>query len=244
MPDLPQINPMADAITGGPASDRLAAHTRIGKVTALDSSLAEATVQYGLDGTVEAVAIPEHHWLRGHQPTVGEYVLVAVQEGDYCILGKPETFFDFPPAVRVQRNVVGSSLGTGADTPLPWHETAYEYGAMWDASHVGVTGVAGTDVEIPLDGIYDIKGGAGFASTAGDGRRIVTLYKNTTPIARSEPIPSALLDANDWFGHVSTELDFVAGDAVQLKAYQSSGGPLALSTFIYPWMTVSWKRPL
>lgn len=210
-------------------------------MTALDTSLAEASVQYGQDGTAEVVVVPEHHWLRGHQPAVGEWVMVLSQEGDYFILGTPETFFDFPPAVRVQRNVTGSSLGTGSDTAIPWHEVAYEYGAMWDAAFVGVTGVAGTDVQIPLAGVYDLDACAGTV-TNGTGRRILTLFKNTTPIARSEPT-NAPPSGSAWYGSVSTQHTFAAGDSVQCKIFQSSGGALAFDSFIFANLGVSWKRP-
>ena len=177
-------------------------------------------------------------YLGSYTPLAGETVWVSQVGSDLLVLGAQGAHaVASPPSVRVQRNVVGASIGDSSDTPLPWHETAYDYGNMW---------TSGTDVDIPLDGIYDIKAGAGFVAHA-NGRRILTLYKNTTAIDRVEPAApttGGFSPTYDWVGNVSTEIDCVVGDAIQCKVYQTSGGGLALSSFVFPWMTVSWVRPL
>jgi hypothetical protein len=211
----------------------VAAHIRIGQVTAVDTVTLTATVAYGAGEGLTAIG--GHHWLRGAQPVVNNYVMIVSQDGDNWIAGVIATSTDHPPSVRVRRTTAGTGIPHNAETSVTWESTVYDYGDMW---------TSGANVVIPVEGIYALAGGVLMDSLNTTGRRVLTLYKNASPVVRSEPYPAPGSATLAWATSVATEIDCAAGDVITLKVYQSSGSTLPYNTFLLPWMTASWSRPL
>lgn len=235
MPANP-VDRLAATLTGEGTSPTAPARVRTGVVAAIDPTDVSASVTYG--SGANAVTIAGHRWLLGHQPDIGDIVRVHVQQGIFWILGSIAAAMTASaagtPAVRAERTSVGSAVANNSEVAVPFHAAAYNYGTMWA---VGTP----TDVVPAVAGVYDVKAGVSFDANA-TGRRIATIYVNGTPKARFEPHGAPGSATVAWAGNVSTELLLAAGDVVQVRVYQNSGGGLLYNSFIHPWLAVSYKR--
>lgn len=124
------------------------------------------------------------------------------------------------PRARVYHSAT-QSLSTATVTTLSFNSERYDTGAMHDTS------TNNSRLTVPKPGVYLVGGHVEFAANA-TGQRGLYLYLNgATYLAYDIHDASA---ANETAVTVSTVDQFVVGDYVELRAYQSSGGMLNVNS--------------
>jgi hypothetical protein len=205
---------------------QIAAHTRIGQVTAIDTGTITATVAYGA-GT-NLVTIGGHHWLQGHEPAVNDYVEVLSQDGDNWIVGKIATAMAASGTlgVLVTRTNDSTSLFTSAtEVAVPWESEVRDDGNLW-------TSGSNTRLTLPTTGWWSIGGQihySGNASGSGNFRFATTIrVNNSANIARTQSFNT--LSAQEYIWQVHTRQYFTAGDYVELRGFQSTANAMSILT--------------
>lgn len=142
-----------------------------------------------------------------------------------------------PPIARLRR-VTPQNIANNTPVAIAWEVADVD---------TDIDGVGGHDAGVPTrytaryPGWYQISGGVSFAAN-GTGLRLATWAVNGSNIAGSDVLLPALA-GNSLRYTARTEQVFLAeGDYVELRAYQSSGGVLALATTSdeQPTMNVRW----
>lgn len=142
-----------------------------------------------------------------------------------------------PPIARLRR-VTPQNIANNTPVAIAWEVADVD---------TDIDGIGGHDAGAPTrytaryPGWYQISGGISFAAN-GTGLRLATWAVNGSNIAGSDVLLPALA-SNSLRYTARTELVFLAeGDYVELRAYQSSGGVLALATTSdeQPTMNVRW----
>ena len=128
--------------------------------------------------------------------------------------GKTPRMFDYPHA-RIYMSAA-QSIPDATSTTLSFDTVRSNVGAMW------VVG-SPTVFTIPVAGRYAVGGWASWASNATGNRNLwIRLNAGGTFLARD--LRAATTSLTDQT--LSTEWDFAAGDTVDIRGYQDSGGPL------------------
>jgi hypothetical protein len=205
---------------------QIAAHQRIGQVTAIDTGTITATVAYGA-GT-NLVAIAGHHWLKGQQPTVNDYVMVLSQDGDNWIVGVMATSMSASGtlgALVTRTNDSASLFTNNTEVAVPWESEVRDDGNLW-------TSGSNTRLTLSATGWWAVGGQihySGNASGSGNFRFATTIRVNdTTNIARTQSFNT--LSAVEYVWQVHTRQYFTAGDYVTLRGFQNTGNAMTLLT--------------
>lgn len=126
-----------------------------------------------------------------------------------------------PPGIsaRVYRTAT-QSISNNTTTPINFDNE------RWDTHTFHDNSTNNTRLTIPFDGYYICGGNLEYATTAGGGRRSIFIRLNgATRLAEFEAGTNVGTTDNPRLS-VVTEYSFVAGDYVELCAFQSSGGAL------------------
>lgn len=208
---------------------QLAAHLRIGQVTAIDPATITATVAYGAGSNL--VAIAGHHWLIGAEPAVNDYVQVLSQDGDNWIVGVMATAMAAPAAstygALVTRTSDGTSFfGASVDTDVVWQSEIRDDGDLW-------TSGANTRLTLPVTGWWSVGGQIHYSgNVSGDTHfRFATSIRlnGTTNIARTQPWCSISDEEYVWQVHAGKRY-FTAGDYVTLRGFQDTPSAMSILT--------------
>jgi hypothetical protein len=205
---------------------QIAAHQRIGQVTAIDTGTITATVAYGA-GT-NLVAIAGHHWLTGQQPAVNDYVMVLSQDGDNWIVGVMATAMAASGTLGalVTRTSDGTSFfGASTDTDVVWQSEVRDDGDLW-------TSGANTRLTLPATGWWSVGGQihySGNLSSDTHFRYATSIRLNgTTNIARTQGWHSISDEEMIW--QVHTRRYFTAADYVTLRGFQDTASAMSILT--------------
>lgn len=126
---------------------------------------------------------------------------------------------DTAPRASVNRASV-LTVPNSTTTQVPFTAEAYDVGGLWAATTADV-------VTATRAGLYVVHAQAAWAANA-TGVRVLYLHHTQVGfVAADSRAPVAV--GNTWQG-LSTELRLAAGDSVNLRAFQTSGGTLDLVT--------------
>ncbi len=174
-------------------------------------------------GAAGAVGAPAHSF--SGDPDTGMYnsganTLDFATGGIRALSVNPTQFLDSPTQPRCTAyNNVAQSLNDITETTLNLNSETLDVGAMHDNA------VNNSRITIPTGGtgLYLIFGSTSWAGNAA-GRRILYIYKNgATYLAADERVPYATGNMHNYAIAIAA---LNAGDYVELRAYQSSGGAL------------------
>jgi hypothetical protein len=231
----------ADTISDSGGSDRVTTGTRIGQVTAVDTTNISATVRYGEATDPNPILIPGHHWLAGHEPSVGDFVHVLVQDGDYFIIGRIATAMGATATPTYGAKVTGptgttavasltSAFASGSDVAVTWGTELHDDGGIWSAgSSTRMTVPTGGDGWWAVGGRIHFSGNLG---TVGDYRFAVTIKMSGTNRGRYQLHETVKNYANGWVLQSSDVIYAVGGDYFELFGFQDSGTAMSILTTV------------
>lgn len=127
-----------------------------------------------------------------------------------------------PPACRVRHNA-NQTLTTGVDLTILFNTEELD-----TTGNMHSTSVDTSKIVVPTAGLYHITGTVEIGSSAAGSKRYVYIQVNGTTVIAITSMPFSA-GAVSW-GNVSTTKKLAAGDYLQLKAHQDSGGNLTLFT--------------
>lgn len=227
----PGLRQAADLVTGqGLGGDTLPpAHWRIGTV----ESVGTGTVAV----TIGGVSVPALRFVQGLVPAPGDLVMVLIQGPDHFVLGKMSTDSSplggtVVPACRRSRNTVATAGTSGAFTPaLGWNILDFDTDGM----------ASGSTITIQTDGVYYVGFGGSWAINT-TGRRIFSAYLNNAEWFRQE-LPAATATGGITVHNASRTAALVAGDVLDLRIFQTSGGSLdtRVDTYQPPFLEAVWQ---
>lgn len=137
-----------------------------------------------------------------------------------------------PPTHHAARNAASQNLATGSETNIVWANSTAADGITYNAT--------GGVFTVPTTGKYSVSAGIAFAANT-TGNRSLRLAINGTVIRNVNvfPVSGAVTSAS-----LSDTFKLVAGDTVQVRALQTSGGTLAVGGVdSQSWVTVSYAGP-
>lgn len=157
---------------------------------------------------------PTAVWINPGAPPAHEYLWVDSDEPDATSWKLPRT--------KMLRSAALTIPGTGAWTKIPLDATSYDDGQTTMAD------TTNGRINIPIGGLYDIKGLVGIAGNA-TGIRGLAVYKNgVQALSGTSTVPGNA--SNTTFLPVVGSMKLVAGDYLELWAWQTSTVSLAVST--------------
>jgi hypothetical protein len=127
--------------------------------------------------------------------------------------------------VRLTSN---ESIGNITGTQIPWDSEVYDDGAYW-------SGANPTRLTVPTTGKYHFEFFARWAAN-GTGQRFITFIINgdTADRVSGDNRPGVSVDSAETYHGISADISLSAGDYVEARVFQSSGGALnLLSTVPY-----------
>jgi hypothetical protein len=206
---------------------QIAAHQRIGQVTAIDTGTITATVAYGA-GT-NLVAIAGHHWLTGQQPAVNDYVMVLSQDGDNWIVGVMATTMAASGTLGalVTRTSDGTSFfAASTDTSVVWQSEVRDDGGLWSAG-------APTLFTLPTTGWWAVGGQIHYSGNLSSDTHYrfattIQLVAGPANLARTQAWHS--ISDEEFIHQVHTRQYFDAGDQVRLRGFQDTGSAMSILT--------------
>lgn len=224
----PGLRTAADLLSGqGLGGDTLPpAHWRIGTV----ESVGTGTVAV----TIGGVSVPALHFVQGVVPVAGQQVMVLVQGPDHFVMGAVSTTsapLGTGPAISMRRTSA-LTLTTAAETAdIGFQTTEYDTGGMDDQGGFGFT--------IHQTGRYLLTARMSW-DTSSAGRRFFSIYINNVLGPRWEGPPAA---SAPTVSYLTRPMAMTAGDTVTLRAFQSSGGNLAIVTteYAFPFLSAAWQ---
>ena len=141
------------------------------------------------------------------------------------------TFAEGPRTCRAYRSTT-QSIPNAAATSITFDNKLFDTDALW------VPG-SPTRLTFATAGVWDLTAGVGF-NTNGTGVRVAWISLNGSDATRliQNGGPPAAGDVTDLV--LATRYKFSAGDFVELRTYQTSGGALSTATLQLPHLTAEW----
>lgn len=137
--------------------------------------------------------------------------------------------------IRPMLKVVGGgqSCANSTFTTLTWTSAEIETVEMWSS---------GTNIVIPVDGIYRVSATAGFTD-AGGGRIALRLRRNGSNQPGGALMPSG--GVQESAPSASTLISFTAGDVLTVQVFQDSGGArtTSMNDYARPVCAIEWIGP-
>jgi hypothetical protein len=165
----------------------------------------------------------------------GTFITAAIGQAG---VGDVLDFLLNPPGAQVRRSTAQSIVNSGSGSAIAFDTEDSDTDAMHS--------VNGTRLTCNTPGTYLISGMVPFDPN-GTGSRDARIVKNATGVAipggRTILIPSGSVSITVPLAAI--ELPMIAGDFVELIAFQSSGGALntTAANGVFPFFRASWVRP-
>lgn len=200
---------------------------RMGKVISIQSNYTITVTIAGSDVQIDGVRYFAHY-----APTVGSHVWLDTDGVDWIAAGAVAGLGGDIPTCKVYRTA-DLNIATGTTyTTVTWQAESYDTASMW---------TSGTDVIVPLSGIYLVHATASWNGNA-TGYRTCLIKRGTTTIGYTQDTATS---TNVMQQQAIASCTANAGDAIILQVRQGSGGTLALSgTQVYETqMVVTYLGP-
>lgn len=188
------------------------------KLATIDPNYVSGDPRVTFDGE-STLSLKRYTVLGSYDPLPGERVLMAaVGQANYVIIGS----VGLKPAMiaRVRKTTV-TSLAHNTTVTVDFDEVQVDPYEMWDS---------GTPerLHVPRDGYYDIYAHASFAVGGGTGNRVINVVtsQGTPEFVRRAAAPTSNTHINSYV--LAWYLE--AGDWVELRVSQTSGGAINLNT--------------
>lgn len=123
------------------------------------------------------------------------------------------------PSCRIT-SIAGQTFTTGVEASVVFDDE------RWDTDSMHSNTVNNTRITFNTPGLYTITGHGSFAANATGNRYLAIRLNNTSYIAVDLRAPVTAVNACDM--SIATIWKMAAGDFIELKAFQASGGNLAL----------------
>jgi hypothetical protein len=149
------------------------------------------------------------------------------------------------PAARVEApqedpGCATQSIPSGNSEIVRWSVEAFDTQGLHIDPPAGCTAGTQSRLTVPIDGIYLVSAGLVWPSDP-DGRRQLEVLVNGAAEAVGDSRPA--VTGVGTVENVSTALRLSAGDYVETRAFQNSGGSLALEDFGETYLAGIWLGP-
>lgn len=195
---------------------------RQAEVLARDAAAKTCSLKIMGDDTQHDGVVSLPHYV----PRVGDTVWCLQEDISWLIIGGQDTLV---PSVRIRRTADFTHNSSGAELAVTFPAgSVSETGEEYDTDGLFDT-AQNTRLTASWPGLWSVTAGGVWASNA-TGRRYLKIRKNGTIDLKESGVPTVAAVA---FGNPppSTQIRMIAGDYVELMAFQNSGGNLALQSF-------------